>query len=384
MPNIPDGPVTLTRSGPAPRQSEPRSVRFLLRLHLALGAALPAVTSCTGDKVDSGGGDSTPETGHHCDDTSTTQTVSETLSTLDDGTCDPAPDPTVFEQYELNHQVNCRDVVLTASSETLCTYDVTCDFYTCCYGRPYLDARGKALLTGAVRREDWKNPVGVDLRGLDAEDRAQLVAFWLHNAAAEHSSVAGFHRFALDLLAHGAPPALVAAAQRAAAQELGHALACYSLASAYAGEGFGPGPMALGQSAPVARDLVELAVWALRDGAIGETIAAYGVAASLEQTRDPEVRRLLTAIADEELEHAELAWQTVAWAMAAGGVEVTRAVRAVFNQLTVTPEAAERCTPGTVAHGILPVEARNAATAACVGEVLRPVFASLLATRLAA
>ena len=89
-------------------------------------------------------------------------------------------------------------------------------------------------------------------------------------------------------------------------------------------------------------------------------------------------------IADEELEHAELAWQTVAWAMAAGGVEVTRAVRAVFNQLTVTPEAAERCTPGTVAHGILPVEARNAATAACVGEVLRPVFASLLATRLAA
>ena len=240
------------------------------------------------------------------------------------------------------------------------------------------------MAAGFTESEDWSQEVGVDTGELDDLDRAQLAAWWLKNAAAEHSSVAGFHRFALDLLAHGAPPDLVRRAGQCAAQEITHAMDCFSLASVYAQRRMGPEALDLGTAAPVARDLDELAAWTVRDGAVGETIAAYLAAEALEQATDTEVRRSLEIVVRDETAHAELAWETLAWALRVGGEEVRDAVRAVFATVTPSTSASERTTAGTRAHGMLSAEQRDAAARRCIEEVLRPVMASLLSQDLAA
>ena len=275
-------------------------------------------------------------------------------------------------------------VSLKGHDGEICIYDVNCT-YTCCgYGRPYLDEQGVAVAADTVPSDAWSEAIRTEVDELDQGEREQLAAFWLHNASAEHSSVAGFHRFALDLLAHGAPPELVRRAGEAAAQEITHAVDCFSLGSIYAGRRMGPAPLDLGTAAPVARDLAELAAWTVRDGAIGETLAAYLAAESLEHATDPEVRRALEVVVRDETAHADLAWQTLAWALDVGGEEVRAAVVGVFASLRAPVSPPEASTPGTRAHGLLPAELRDAAARRCIDEVIRPVMASLLGRALAA
>jgi len=381
MKQIPLTPVAICTDGAPLHKPSPLSVMFLSHLIGALGVAA-LMTGCDLKDSDSGDDATTYAAWYDCTPTTTTRTTKLSLYPEEEECSESPPiEELLYKEYYYH---DCRDILLLTATESICTYEVTCEHTTCCYGRPYLDASGEAVLSDVTEREDWRKPVNIDVAVLSEEDRKQLAAFWLHSAQAEHSSVAGFHRFALDLLAHGAPPELVQQAQQAAAQETAHAIACFSLASAYAGKGYGPAPMNLGQQAPVASSLAELAAWTLRDGAIGETIAAYGVAASLERTTDPIVRAMLERLVEEELEHAELAWKTLAWALDVGGQDVRDTLRAVFNNLTTAQEPPERSTPTTIAHGILPPEQRNAATLRCIEEVLAPTFASLMATALAA
>lgn len=288
-------------------------------------------------------------------------------------------------EYQEYYSYNCETPELSSQDGQICTYTVVCEEWNCCgYGRPYLDESGSAVAAGFTESEDWSQEVHVATDALDDLDRAQLTAWWLKNAAAEHSSVAGFHRFALDLLAHGAPPELVRRAGEAAAQEITHAVDCFALASVYGGKRMGPQALDLGTAAPVARSLAELAAWTVRDGAVGETIAAYLAAEALEQATDPEVRRSLQIVVRDETAHAELAWETLAWALRVGGDEVRDAIRAVFATVTSSTSPPERSTPGTRAHGMLSAEQRDAAARRCIEEVLRPVMASLLSQDLAA
>ncbi|HEU4537511.1 MAG TPA: hypothetical protein VFS00_25505, partial [Polyangiaceae bacterium] len=130
-----------------------------------------------------------------------------------------------------------------------------CTGSTCAIGRPLLIA-GRPQTARPAERADWAargsvfgaldGLTGLDgLDGLDAGLRAALAQHWLDVAALEHASVASFARFTLELLALGAPPALVAEAQRAGLDEVAHAEVAYALASAYAGRRFGPGPLDL-------------------------------------------------------------------------------------------------------------------------------------------
>ena len=61
-----------------------------------------------------------------------------------------------------------------------------------------------------------------EARSLPAETRARLGVAWLEIARMEHASIAAFARFALQLLAVGAPPDLILAGQRAMADETNH------------------------------------------------------------------------------------------------------------------------------------------------------------------
>ncbi len=258
-----------------------------------------------------------------------------------------------------------------------CTYEISC--FTCCgYGRPYLDERGAPVTADTVAGPAWVGGARTVEAALTAQERRRVGAFWRKNAQAEHSSVAGFHRFALDLLAHGAPPELLARAQRAAAQELRHAIDCFTLASDYLGEPIGPAPMNLGLQVPVARSLAELAAWTARDGAIGETLAAFLAERALSETTDPQVRRVLSAIVEEETEHAALAWATLRWAIEAGGEEVRQAVREVFASIQPFQRSEGGWSPSLAAHGVPSPDQELADAETGVTRVVLPMARAML------
>jgi hypothetical protein len=212
-----------------------------------------------------------------------------------------------------------------------------------CGGRPFLDG-GAARVSAAVRGAAgavWSpgEACGLDDRAgpaprapLSPEDRAALAEAWTADALAEHASIASFSRFALALLAAGAPAGLVELAHRAALDEVRHAALAFGLASAYAGERVAPGPFPLGGSVRVEASLAALAASTVHEGCVGETVAAVIAAERLARATDPAVQAALAQIAEDEARHAELAWQVVAWAMRAGGHEVEAAAAGAFAE----------------------------------------------------
>src|SRR5690606_18379163 len=104
-----------------------------------------------------------------------------------------------------------------------CVFDGTngrwsCLGVTCAIGRPLL-IDGLARTAPAVPRGDWLTDLDLP-RDLPPAARAALAAHWAEVAALEHASVASFAGFTLDLMALGAPPELLAEAQRAALDEI--------------------------------------------------------------------------------------------------------------------------------------------------------------------
>jgi hypothetical protein len=187
-----------------------------------------------------------------------------------------------------------------------------CASQNCAIGRPLL-VDGRAQTAALAERADWAAlDLTVDLADLDPSLRAALAQHWLDVAALEHASVASFARFTLELLALGAPPALVADAQRAGLDEVEHAKLAYALASAYAGRRFGPGPLDLsGVGLSVDRRKVLRAL--VNEACVGETLGVAEALALASLTRDPALQRAHARIAADEQRHAELAWRTLAW-----------------------------------------------------------------------
>ncbi len=284
------------------------------------------------------------------------------------------------------------------------TSDGVYDGSVCCYqavtvsscgsGRPFL-VGGTVRTAGEVRTlspkgEDGREPGGwrqpgarpPETASLDAATRERLAAEWARDGLFEHASVASFGRFALDLLAAGAPSDLVEDAHRAALDEVRHARLCLSLASRYAGEDIAPGPFPTGASVEVTAHLAALAARCAEEGAIGETVAAVTAAEQLARASDPAVREALAVIAEDEARHAELAWRTVAWAIRTGGAPVRAAVSAVFGRLA-PPRAEGAPLPHDerlVAHGRLGEAETQEAAARAIEEIVLPAARLLLAT----
>lgn len=184
---------------------------------------------------------------------------------------------------------------------------------SCAVGRPFLVA-GDPRLAPPTGRADWRVDAIPSLAGLDARERADLADHWTRAGLMEHASIAAFARFALQLLAVGAPAQLLRDAQAAMADELEHARICFAFAGAYAGRDLGPG--ALDVAGALAGDLREFVVTAILEGCVGETVAALEARESAAHADDPVVRAALERIAADETRHAELAWRFVQWALA--------------------------------------------------------------------
>ena len=216
---------------------------------------------------------------------------------------------------------------LREKGETACVYRAV----RCCPGgRPLYEAGGtvagrRAVVASRTDGARWtRKPLAPLGRVLSPELRTAIASAWLDDALAEHASVASFARATLELVAVGAPPALLAAHQRAGLQEIRHAERCFALARAYGDHAIDPGPVAI--PLPRAGGLARLACDTFVEGCVAETIGALLAARALEACTVAAPREALRIIAADEAAHAALAWRTLAWALREGGESVVRAV----------------------------------------------------------
>lgn len=212
----------------------------------------------------------------------------------------------------LHKNVSLRE---RATHKDACCYDLPRQCVPPYVGRPLYD--GDRLLTAeAAARADWS----AALDGVSADAR-----LWTEIGRLEHSSVASFARVALELLALGAPAELVADVQRAGLDEIEHARLAFAVARAAGAGDVGPGPLPVPALSPPS--FVSFAVATLREGCVEETTGAVVARELAAREAQPALRGVLERIAEDEERHAELAWRTLAWALAAGGAEVRAALR---------------------------------------------------------
>lgn len=269
-----------------------------------------------------------------------------------------------------------------------------------CCGRPFV-VDGQARVAAVRERDDWtaiaasvataatppasgvhRSAQAVAESALDPETRARIATAWAHDASMEHASVASFARFTLELLALGAPADLVVASVDASRDEVEHAVACFAIASRYAGKNLGPARLDVGGASPAA-DLASAVSAAIVEGCIGETLSALLAEARLARAEDAEVRATLRRIANEEARHAELAWRFVGWAITAGGDAIRdAATRAFASALAKTPQTWDsslgEIAPATLrAHGLLDEATAREVGDRALSEVVAPCAAAL-------
>ncbi|HEY0137300.1 MAG TPA: ferritin-like domain-containing protein, partial [Nannocystis sp.] len=244
-------------------------------------------------------------------------------------------------------------------------------------GRPFV-VEAQAVVAPLQARDDWRALLATP--EIDAALAPRLAEYWANIGQLEHASVAAFAQFVLQLLAVGAPPTLVLAAQRALADEVEHARLCFGLASLYKkNAGVGPGPLAIsGAVAPA--DLATLVDAVIREACIGETLAAFEAREAAAQAEDPVVRAVLGKIAADEARHAELGWQFVQWALV-DDAAVARA-RATFESAIaearrgVERDAQAVGAPELRAHGVVDAPLRAEVWAEGLRAVVEPCAAA--------
>ena len=258
----------------------------------------------------------------------------------------------------------------------------------CAIGRPFM-VGDRARQASLVGDRAWAGALlGPDLAQaascIDPALRKTIADTWARDGLAEHASVASFARFVMELLALGAPPELVAAAQVALGDEIRHAQQCFSLASMYATAPCGPSTLDVSHALGTDVSLVDFAVRTASEGCVAETVAALQVHAAANAAEVPAIASLLRAIAEEETEHALLAWRTVCWAIEKGGEGVRRAVGEVFARASAhvgfgpcPDESVDAAILGE--HGILTRRQRHDLAVAALETVIAPAAEALLA-----
>jgi hypothetical protein len=197
----------------------------------------------------------------------------------------------------------------------------------------------------------------------------------------EHASVAAFARFTLELLALGAPAALVRAAQEALGDEIAHAELCFGLATAYAGRTIQPGPLPL-QGALDGMSPADIVERAIVEACIGETLAALEAAEAREHASDPAVSAVLARIAADEARHAELGFKFLSWILDnVEPAERERLCRVASDlaelELERTFDEGEHQAPALLGHGVQTGALRREVRRAAITDVILPVLRAL-------
>ena len=304
------------------------------------------------------------------------------------GECAKFLDGSRADRAKLDH-----DAVEGFDSESYAFYDpvgtaqereTTGNASLCCYnwresenaGRPL--TLGDSAVTARARESRATDRLRSDLvLPHSSRVRDRLASEWLADALAEHASVASFARAALELSRAGAPGELVAAHLVAGRDEVAHARACFSIASAYAGLELTPG--SLPEFTARRTDLAELAAATFEEAVVGETVASLSASRAASECSDPAIRSVLERIARDETRHAALAWRTLGWVVARGGAPVTRTLLecAAAQKLPSSRAAGTRHSRGREL-GRLDAEGLARARNDAWREVTRPLLAALV------
>lgn len=201
--------------------------------------------------------------------------------------------------------------------------------------------------------DDWAR-LGASVASHPAADRARAAQRWARAAQLEHASIASFSRFSLELLALGAPPALLEGAHRAAIDEVRHARVSFRIASVLGSQSVGPGPLPLDR-VDFHTTLEKAAVGAALDGCIVETVAALVAEEAARHAAPGAIRASLEMIARDESSHAQLAFTFLGWALTVGGAGLRTAVGAAIEArvATLRAEAAAADEAGLELYGLL-------------------------------
>jgi hypothetical protein len=226
---------------------------------------------------------------------------------------------------------------------------------------------------------------GLRLEGMSPALTFRLAAEWTRAGQLEHASIAAFARFALELLALGAPADLVADATRAMADETEHARLCFALASAYAGRSVGPSTLDV-SGALDGVSLSNAVTSAVIEGCVGETLAAIEATEAAEHAVDPVIQSALLRIAEDEGRHSALAWRFVRWALGQGDGTLARLVEETFERAALefqgpasvadAPDAADDA--ALIGSGVLSQRLRSALRSNAFTEVVEPCARALL------
>jgi hypothetical protein len=175
---------------------------------------------------------------------------------------------------------------------------------------------------------------------------------------------------------------LLEACNRALADETAHARSCFALASAYGGTAVGPARLDIDQCFEDT-STVAIAKLVLREGCLGETVAALEAVAAAESASDPAVKRTLERIARDEREHAELAFQFLRWVLSSSSPEARHELaREAARQLDDFESEAQkgggaRNQNRLAAHGLLGSDVLRAIHLAAARDVSRPLLVAL-------
>ena len=123
---------------------------------------------------------------------------------------------------------------------------------------------------------------------------------------------------------------------------------------------------------------------AIEEGCVGETLAAAEALHKSQHAVVPVARRALLAIAEEETQHAELAWAFVRWVLAEHP-ELRPVAKRAFQRAApplwdFEPEGQTARAKVLLAHGVLDDVTRRRVRRVAYLEVVRPGSALLLTT----
>jgi hypothetical protein len=274
------------------------------------------------------------------------------------------------------HDGCCNSAVAVEREASLCCYTFC---QGACCGRPFT-VEGASRTAYLIEASAWTEASTVPVV-LDAETRRILARAWRDDGMMEHASIASFARFTLQLMALGAPPALVTDAQRAGLDEIDHTRRCLQIAARLDETTAGPGALDVGTSLG-GLSIDDVVRAAIVEGCVGETCAALLARRRSEVATDAMVRDALVHIANDEEAHADLAWRFVAWAVSHGGDRVRAVARDTFARVLAEPVHVSDVAPGvdyaTVrAYGLLPVRDARAVLTTALGEVIAPCARAL-------
>lgn len=156
-----------------------------------------------------------------------------------------------------------------------------------------------------------------------APARSALGTYFADLAYLEAASVTAFEDLERALASFGAPERLRRAARRAARDERRHTRLAHRLAHRFGGV---PATPRASSTSRVTFTFAELLADNVVEGCIGESYGALVALWQAERASDGEVARALRVIARDELAHAQLAWDVLAWAAPRTSVAEVRAL----------------------------------------------------------